>query len=282
MEIEIKDLCFGYGKNDLFTNLNLSGTTGNIYGLMGKNGAGKTSLLKILAGLLHPRQGQCLIGGDVPSKRNPSFLENIFFLPEEFSLPKLMPDKFVRIYAPFYPRFDHDLLINILEEFEIDRKTNLRALSFGQKKKFLLAFLISARPKLMLMDEPTNGLDIPAKSQFRKILAKNLIYDQTVIISTHQARDLENLIDPVIILDQGKIIFNQPISEVARKLSLKYLIQYPENEDIIYAQESITGYAVVTRNLNDDDDSHLELEILFNTVVNNPEGIQRIFEKGGK
>jgi ABC-2 type transport system ATP-binding protein len=278
--IEIKNLSFGYGKEALFSNLDLSAAPGNIYGLLGKNGAGKTTLLKLLAGLRFLQDGECEVLGYDPRKRPPSFLEDLFFLPEEFSLVEVSVVKFERLYAPFYPRFSPDLFHEYLDEFELDDRKNLKAYSFGQVKKFLLAFGLARRPRLMLLDEPTNGLDIPSKRQFRKILASALTDDQIVIISTHQARDLENLIDPVIILDEGRVIFNQFLEEISNRLTIQVTAESPKPGESLYTEETVTGYSAVVEN-TDGDEARVDLEILFNAVTSNAEGISRIFKEGG-
>ena len=277
--IKIKNLTFGYGKEDLFSGLSLSTAPGNIYGLLGKNGAGKTTLLKLLAGLRFAKGGECEVLGYDPSRRPPSFLEEFFFLPEEFNLLEVPVRKFERLYAPFYPWFSPNLFREYMKEFELDYNKNLKVYSFGQKKKFLLAFGMARNPRLMLLDEPTNGLDIPSKRQFRKILASALTDDQTVIIATHQARDLENLIDPVIILDEGRIIFNQFMEEVASKLTVRLLSESPKPGESLYTEKTVTGYSAVVEN-TDDQEARMDLEILFNAVTSNAEGISRIFKEG--
>ena len=278
--IEIKNLTFAYGKETLFAGLNLTAAPGNIYGLLGKNGAGKTTLLKLLAGLRFLKDGECEVMGYDPGQRLPSFLEDLFFLPEEFSLAEVSAGKFERLYAPFYPRFSPDLFREYMKEFELDYHKNLKVYSFGQKKKFLLAFGLARNSRLMLLDEPTNGLDIPSKRQFRKILASALADDQTVIIATHQARDLENLIDPVIILDEGRVIFNQFLEEVANRLTVRLLSESPEPGESLYTEKTVTGYSAVVEN-KDDHEAGVDLEILFNAVTSNAEGISRIFKEGG-
>ena len=262
--IEIRDLFFGYTRETLFSALNLSLGPGNICGLLGKNGAGKTTLLKLMAGLRFPKQGEILISGHSPRDRSPRFLEELILLQEEFSLPPVSPAQYERLYAPFYPRFDPGLFRQYLREFELEPQQNLEGYSFGQKKKFLLAFGLATDCRLLLLDEPTNGLDIPSKRQFRKALASVLTEDRSVVISTHQVRDLENLIDPVIILEEGRIVFNHTLAEIADRLSLQRRVNPPDPEEALYAEKTLGGYLVVAENRNDEE-SHIELELLFNT-----------------
>jgi ABC-2 type transport system ATP-binding protein len=278
--IEIKDLSFSYKRERLFSDLNLELTPGGICGLLGKNGAGKTTLLKLMAGLLFPREGRISIAGTSPSQRTPAFLQDLIFLPEVFDLPDVTPERYKWLYSPFYPRFNAELFYVLLEEFEIKNGKRLNAYSYGQKKKFLIAFSLATNCRLFLLDEPTNGLDIPSKSQFRKAVASSLEEDRTFIISTHQARDLESLIDPVIILDEGRIIFNRSTEEIARRLKVTYQATPPDRERVLYSEKTIEGYVTITEN-HDHEDSHIDLEMLFNTVINNRTRIATIFQEGG-
>ena len=227
--INISNLDFAYKKTNLFSNLSLDLKPGNIYGLLGKNGAGKTSLLKIISGLLFPDTGTVKVNSFIPQKREPDFLQDIFFLPEEYYLPGLEADKYRKTYAPFYPSFDKAKFTELLNEFNLPLDQKLNSFSYGQKKKFLISFGIACNSKIFLLDEPTNGLDIPSKTQFRRILASAGTEDRLIIISTHQVRDMENLIDPLIIVDEGKVIFNESIERVTDKLTVKKLSeeQYP-------------------------------------------------------
>ena len=274
--IEIKNLSFSYGKETLFSNLDLSATPGNIYGLLGKNGAGKTTMLKILCGMLFPKEGECQIMGHRPRDRSPLLLQELFIVPEAFNLPSVTMQKYEKLYAPFYPRFSSTRFHDYLEEFELDTKKKLKTLSYGQKKKFLLAFALATGCRLMLLDEPTNGLDIPSKSSFRKLLASLLTDDSLFIISGHQVRDLENLIDPVVILDEGKIIFNHSMAEISSRLSVHLQRERPDEGDVLHVENLLGYYAVVTENL-DGEETEVSLEMLFNTVMMNREKISELF-----
>jgi ABC-2 type transport system ATP-binding protein len=276
--IEIRDLSFSYTRKKLIVQLALSLGPGNICGLLGKNGAGKTTLLKLLAGLLFPQNGETRIMGMHPNERSLAFLQELSFLPEEFSLPSVSPKKYERLYAPFYPRFRSELFSNYLAEFEIDPNQNLDRCSFGQKKKFLLSFVLSTDCRLTLLDEPTNGLDIPSKRQFRKALASVLTEDRLIVISTHQARDLENLIDPVVILDEGQIIFNHSLEEISNRLCVRRQPNPPTADDVFYSEKTMEGYLVVSEN-KEHEETKLDLELLFNTVIQSRERLSEAFHK---
>jgi len=275
--ITIENISFAYNrKKPLFQGLSLKLEQGNIYGLLGKNGAGKTTLLKIIAGLVFPQSGSCMLNGFASKDRIPEALEDIYILPEEFELPSVRILHYAALNAPFYSRFDHEKYGRLIEEFQLDGGKKLNQLSYGQKKKFLLAFGLSTNARLMLMDEPTNGLDIPSKSQFRKVIAASMEEDQIIIISTHQVRDLQSLIDPVIIMDEGKIIFNQTNEQISQHLAFESQHRMEEGEKPLYAEEVFGGVSAVMQNTTGRE-TRIDLELLFNAVVSKPQTINEVF-----
>ncbi|MBN2048936.1 MAG: ABC transporter ATP-binding protein [Spirochaetales bacterium] len=275
--VTIRNLGFTYRKTPLFSGLDLDLQPGNIYGLLGRNGTGKTTLLKIVTGQLFPLHGDLEVHGYIPKERVPAMLSDIYFLPEEFHLPPMKGGDYMKAYAPFYPRFEAEGFRRQLEEFELPFDRNLNTLSYGQKKKFLLSFCMATGASLILLDEPTNGLDIPSKAQFRRLITGALREDQTIVISTHQVRDMENMIDPVIILDDGKIILNRNMNEISRRLSMKMFRNEPDETAVLYAEKVLGGYAAVVEEPSDD--HAVDLEILFNTVMRNREKFAALFGK---
>jgi ABC-2 type transport system ATP-binding protein len=274
--IEIKDLTFGYKRtNILFDHLSINMPMGSIYGLLGKNGAGKTTLLKQITGLLYPGQGECLLFGKPAQERLPDVLCDLYLIPEEFQLPAIRMNEFTQLHAPFYPRFDNGLMGKYLDEFQVDHNSKLTTLSYGQKKKFLIAFGLATKTRLLLLDEPTNGLDIPSKSQFRKIIASSLDEERCIIISTHQVRDLATLIDNIIILDNGKIIFHQGIFDISSKLAFAQTKDIA-NFDVLYSEEIFGGKAVIYRKNNEE--TEIDLELLFNGIIANADKINNEFK----
>jgi ABC-2 type transport system ATP-binding protein len=276
--ITLHKLGFGYGRHKLFTGLDLQLAPGGIHGLLGKNGVGKTTLLKLISGLRFAQEGECRVWGYDPRKRSPGLLEDLYFVPEEIFVPPITMKTYESIYAPFYPRFDRSTLHGYVLEFDLDSNKKLTELSYGQKKKFLLAFGLATNCRLLLLDEPTNGLDIPSKSQFRKIMASTLTDDRIIIVSTHQVRDMENLIDTIIILEDGTIIFNQSISAITKRLVVQVEHDLSDAEHVIYSSEVLGGYAVVRENIAGEE-SRIELETLFNAVIANRDEINRLFSR---
>ena len=273
--IKINNLNFGYSKGKLlFKNMSMQLSAGHIYGLLGKNGAGKSSLLKNLAGLVYAESGTMDVLGYDPAKRQPSLLQQICFIPEEFYLPSVKIDAFINANAAFYPNFDHSYFTALLAEFDIPVTQKLINMSYGQKKKVIIAFGLATQAKLVIMDEPTNGLDIPSKAQFRKIMASALTDDRCIIISTHQVRDLDNLIDTVIMLDESTIALKASVEEITNKLCFKKVKEL--DDTVIYAEPSLAGYNAVMPNYHQED-SKLDIELLFNAVLAEKNKLKPIF-----
>ena len=280
--INIKDLKFGYKKTEvLFDGLKLNTELGNIYGLLGRNGAGKTTLLYLMCGLLKPGNGELSVLGYTPAHRKPGFLSNVMLVPEKISLPQMPLKTYIAIHSVFYSDFDMEYMDKCLEEFEVNKEVKLTDMSFGQQKKFMIAFAFASMCPVVFLDEPTNGLDIPSKTQFRKMLINAATEERTFVISTHQVRDLENLIDPIIILENGKIIFNQPLENVEKKLAVYNTRDKELLKSALYYSKSLKGYSVVEERskIDSEDESfqEIDLESLFNIVIQNPDRIQGIF-----
>lgn len=273
----MQNFSFGYKKKRmLYKNLNLSLQTGSVYGLLGKNGAGKSTLLKNMAGLLFPTGGSISVNGFTPKKRLPAFLQTIYFIPEEVYLPSLSVKRYVRLFAPFYPGFDEKQFYDYLTEFRVDPEYKLNAYSFGQQKKIIIAFALACNTRVLLMDEPTNGLDIPSKTQFRKLIASIITGDRMIFISTHHIRDLDNLIDKVVIVDNGELLLSASIADIGEKLCFKAVHETGSIPGILYSEESLAGINIIAQNTGNEE-SNVNLEQLFNAATENPELIKKIF-----
>jgi len=276
--IQFDNLSFGYSRNKLlYKNLNLSIESGSIYGLLGKNGAGKSTLLKNMAGTLFPVAGGITINGMQPQKRMPSFLRSIYYIAEDVYVPPLTVRKYKNLFAPFYPNFNADSFYQYLNEFEVNVDSKLNKLSFGQQKKFVIAFALACNTPVLLMDEPTNGLDIPSKSQFRKLIASVMNEDRIILISTHQVRDLENMIDNIIIVDNGNVLLHEPVGNITGKLCFKTVSEVSADAKVLYQERSLHGSAIVIENTTGED-SKLNLEHLFNGIIENPALTKKIFK----
>jgi ABC-2 type transport system ATP-binding protein len=276
--MNIQGLQFGYRpKQPLFSGLDLELAPGNLYGLLGRNGAGKSSLLRLMAGLLHPWAGQCRLLGQPTHLRRADLLANLYLLPEEMALPRLRVDEYAHLYGPFYPRFSYAEFAGHLRQFEIDGHQPLAALSFGQRKKALIAFALATNTALLLMDEPTNGLDIPSKAQFRRLLASAVQPERTIVISTHQVRDLENLIDPIVILENNQVLLHASLAQITERLHFGFYPQVPAHQPVLYQESSLRGHAVVAENTGLLPGHGLDLELLFHAVLAQPQKIRELF-----
>jgi ABC-2 type transport system ATP-binding protein len=265
--IAIKNLTFGYRpEQPVLHNLNLEASAGRIYGLLGRNGSGKSSLLHVIGGLLFPHSGTCTVANNKPSEREPAFLQQMYLLPEEVYVPNVNIKSYLDINAPFYPCFNFELFENIIKEFEIPTRNKLQGMSYGQRKKVMISFALATRAKVLLLDEPTNGLDIPSKKQFRKIIAGTSLDEQVLIISTHQVRDLDSLIDHVLILEQKQIIINESVDRITEKLVFKQVMSLDEVSNPFYSEGGLKGHAIVAAN-SKNEQSKLDMEIFFNAVL---------------
>ena len=276
--VRIENISFAYKKKQVFNGLSLEFKAGHVYGLLGRNGTGKSSLLHNIAGLLFPQNGHIEVNGFKPAERLPDFLQDIFLVSEEFYLPDIPLADLLKHYAPFYPKFNKDHFRKYKTVFDIPHDSTLQNMSYGQKKKVLIAFALATNASVLLMDEPTNGLDIIAKSQFRKLLAEALDDDRCVIISTHQVKDLENLIDRVTIIEEGKILFDENIQTISQKLSFRFVQGESELASALYSESSFTGNIIVTPN-ETGEETKLDLELLYKAIVTNSQPITKLFQK---
>ena len=253
--------------NSVFWNFSLTLEENKIYGLLGKNGVGKSTLLYLLAGLNRPNRGKVLIDGDNITARNPMTMSKIIIVTEEFELPNMSLKKYVKLNRPFYPDFSEEILEKCLNDFEIGDISDLGAISMGTKKKVYMSFALATNAKYLLMDEPTNGLDIESKSLFRKVIAQNMTDDRTMIISTHQVHDVENIIDHVLILGEKKILLNKSIAE----LSDEYVFELRDPDEmgnVIYSENSLQGTSVIARRTPRGTETPVNLLLLYNAVNN--------------
>ena len=272
--IEIKNLDFGYKSQPVFKNISLSFEKGNIYGLLGENGVGKTSLLKLISGLQKPTAGTCEVDGIAPFNRLPETLQKIYFISEDFAIPEGTPINNIKELGVFYPNFDESLFRELCKELDVDPTRKYAEMSFGQQKKCLIASALSLNTDYLLLDEPTNGLDIPSKTLFRQVIAKHANDNRTIIISTHQVKDVENLIDPIIILDHDEVLLKASFREITDKLYFDYGTE--KDDTALYSELMPGGYVNVIRN-PEGLDSMISIEVLFNTVMKNKETIKQIF-----
>lgn len=275
--LNISNLTFGYKRRrPILDDINLSLQPGGIYGLLGPNGAGKSTLLYLIAGALTPQKGEVLYNGINTRRRLPETLNDMFLVSEEFSLPPLTLQRYVELNSPLYPRFSHETLQRNLDLFGLQPDLHLGALSMGQKKKVFMCFALACNTSLLLMDEPTNGLDIPGKSAFRRFIAQAMTDDRTIIISTHQVRDIDRLLDHILIMNEHQLILNRPVGEIQQHLQFVTTSDKEVIDNALHALPGLGGANVMLRN-TDGNDTELNLEVLFGYAVNNPQPLNDIF-----
>lgn len=261
--IEIKDIWFSYGDNTVLQNISMTLKEGCIYGLLGENGVGKTTLLTLMCGLKKPKMGTITTDGSTPFDREPDFLAQQYYLGDELAAPNMKASDFALNYGKFREHFCMETFSQIMESFETDINQKMNSMSCGQLKKTHIAFALACRTKYLFMDEPTNGLDIPSKAQFRKAVTKYTREDATIVISTHQVRDLENIIDPIIILDSKEVLMNASLEDISRQFFFDY--SNTPRPDALYSEMTPGGCIQVCLNTSDQE-SKVNIEALFNTV----------------
>ena len=272
--IEIKDLAFSYGKTPILKSITTMLEEGRIYGLLGENGVGKTTLLTLLCGLKKVCSGSITTDGENPFDRTPTLLQIQFYLPDEVLPVSMKAECFAKERGAFWPDYDHSKFLEIMKEFENDPAKKMNQMSAGQLKKTYISLALACGCKYIFMDEPTNGLDIPSKTQFRSAIMKYTSDDSTIVISTHQVRDLENIIDPIIILDRQDVLLNASVEEITSKLYFDYGTQlHPES---LYSEQLPGGFIQVYPNTTGED-SKINVEALFNAVHKNKELIKGMF-----
>ena len=273
--ITIENTSYGYKSNPFIFN-NISLKIGNgIYGLLGENGAGKTTLMHLICGLLFPKNGKCSIDGRNTAERQSGALNRYFFLPEEMQMPTESIVSFAARHSVFYPHFNQEEFELNLEELKIDRKQKLSSISYGQQKKAMLAYAFALHTPYTLLDEPTNGLDITSRQALKRIISRSMDDESTLLISTHQAHDFENLLDHLVILGKGEILLNRSLDEISNRLLFARTDILPEER--IYSEENLSGYFSIIPN-EDGEENTPDIELLYKAVLQQPEKIQSMFQ----
>ncbi len=266
--VEVNNITFRYQRKGqpLFDNFSIRLEDGHVYGLLGKNGTGKSTLLYLISGLLYPQRGDIRFMGNDVRSRLPENLGDMFIVPEEYDLPPMSLSNYIRANRPFYPKFSDEVLRSCLEEFEMPADLNLKELSMGQKKKVYLSIALAAGTRLLLMDEPTNGLDIPSKMLFRRVVANHLSDERTLLLSTHQVHDVETLLDHVMILDRRNLLLDASMAELTSRYRFVYTMPGESAGEVLYAEPTLQGNASLLHRRDGDEETQVNLELLFNAV----------------
>lgn len=272
--IQIQNLTFGYksSKENVLENVNLQLTPGSIVGLLGKNGTGKTTLLNLITGQLFAKQGVITIDGEDAKTKSKSILEKLYFIPEELIVPNLSLENFIKLYSPFYKDYSQEIMYECMREFDLkSEKKSLNKLSMGTKKKMMICFALATNVPYLLMDEPTNGLDIPSKRIFRKLINSHMTENRIILISTHQVHDVEKMVDHIVIVGKKDLLIN----DTTEGLSQKFTFGTTPKGEVLYSEKSLEGNLCVARRTDSEEETPVSLELLFEAVNENPNAFKK-------
>ena len=213
--LEIKNLSKSYGKKKVLKDINLTIPRDRIIGLLGKNGTGKSTLIKLINDLLTPTSGEILINGKkvgVESKKI------ISYLPERTYLDKSMTvDNVIEYFSDFYDNFDARKARKLLKDLDLDTTLKLAKMSKGMQEKVQLVLVMSRKADLYILDEPLGGVDPATRDYILDTILTNFDEGASVIISTHLITDVERILDEVIFIDKGKIVLQSSADELRNK-----------------------------------------------------------------
>lgn len=272
--IKFKNVDFAYSKDKLFDSLNLKFEPGKIYGLLGKNGIGKSTLFKLMQGLLFPKQGSIDVVNHTPSDRNAEMLRKCFLIPEVLLLPPISVSKYMTLMSPFYPNFDQGKFTKFIEDFDLQLKSKLTQMSMGQQKKFMIAFALASNCEILLLDEPTNGLDITSKEKFREMLMEAWNEQACILISTHQVKEVANMIDSICILNNKKVILNETLERISEKVCTEVSFEKPE-QPVWMTETRMNEYKYVRK--SNGDIKPLDMEIFYQAVIDRSNAVVSLF-----
>ncbi|MDE6007180.1 MAG: ABC transporter ATP-binding protein [Muribaculaceae bacterium] len=268
--LKIENLTYSYSKRmALIENFNMNIEPGSVCGLLGKNGVGKTTLIYLICGLLKPQSGKVDFKGYTPYDRKTSFLEDVMLVPEEYALPNVTLEEYIRVNAPFYPKFDKTQLDHYLGIFELTPDLHLGKLSMGQKKKAFISVAMACNTSLLLLDEPTNGLDITSKRNFRRAIAECMSDDKIILISTHQVYDVDKILDHVVIADRHGVLLDSSINDIMDKFTFSFTTDRVRAENALIALEVPGGFNIAEPLTPDSQETDVNLETLFELVQSN-------------
>lgn len=270
--LKVENLSYAYPGNSTpaISEMNLELKEGSIYGLLGANGTGKSTLLYIMSGLLKPKTGIATLEGVDTFERKPQTLADMFLVAEEFVVPSIRLEEFVKLNAEFYPNFSQKQLNGYLEHFRLTPDIHLGRLSMGQRKKAFIAFALACNTKVLLMDEPTNGLDIPGKAEFRRAIVSAMDGQRMIVISTHQVRDLDRVLDHVVMIDRRGVVMNSSLSALQEKLRFVFTADASECEGALWSMPVIGGHSIIKRRNEGEEETDVNLESLFELAYTNP------------
>lgn len=213
--LEIKNLYKNYGEKQVLNNITLTVPRGKIIGLLGKNGTGKTTLIKLINGLLTPTEGEIIFERE---KIGPQSKLNIAYLPERTYLDKSMTiNETLKFFKEFYSNFDIDKAKDLLKKLDLDENQKIIKMSKGMQEKVQLVLVMSRKADLYILDEPLGGVDPATRDYILDTILTNFSEGASIIISTHLISDIERILDEVIFIDKGEIKLISDADELRNK-----------------------------------------------------------------
>lgn len=213
--LECRNLCKSFDDKEVLKNINITVESGKIVGLLGKNGQGKTTLIKLINDLLTPTGGEVLINQKAPGIESKKIIS---YLPERTYLDKSMTvADIVKYFGEFYDNFDQERAFALLKDLDIDVSQKLTKMSKGMQEKVQLILVMSRNAQLYILDEPLGGVDPATRDYILDTILSNFNEDASVIISTHLIADIERILDDVIFIDKGEIVLTSPADELRNK-----------------------------------------------------------------
>ena len=291
--IEIKNLSLGFVKSNgihttrvnleavkpVLENLSLTIEPGHVYGLIGRNGAGKTTLMNCITGILtFKRKHQPIyLDGVRLNVNNPNDHAKLFYVTDTISSIHILADAFANTLACFYPSFSIESYKEYMEMFHMDRNVFIDELSLGEKKSVFLSYAFASGAPYIIMDEPTNGLDITSRKVFRKLIASYMTPDRAIVISTHHINEISSLLDHILILDKRHLVFDRSVMETGSVLSFIESDDEDLRQQALYSMKSAYGNRMILPNTGGTD-SEIDYELLFEAVLENGKAIIEMFE----
>lgn len=260
--IELNNLEFSYTKTGARA---LSGVSASIapgiYLVAGENGAGKTTLLHIIAGLKTPQVGECIIDGISGRNRCAEDMANIFLLEENMTFPAKSIRQFAKMHTRFYPTFSQEQFEANLHDFGLTGYESMKSLSTGMRKKSQLAYVLALGTKILLLDEPTNALDIEGRETLRKIIARSMDDERTLILSTHTVDEFSHLYDGAIILTHSHLTYAGTEEQVSSRLAFTATRIAPD--DALYSEVQMGRILNIEPASPDDEPTRVDWKLLY-------------------
>lgn len=213
--VKCNNLCKKFDNKQILNNINLTIPKGRIVGLLGKNGMGKTTLIKLMNDLLTPTSGEILINGEKPGINSKRIIS---YLPERTYLDKSMKvSQIITLFDEFYDNFNKEKAIKLLKDLDLDINSRISKMSKGMQEKLQLILVMSREAKLYILDEPLGGVDPATRDYILNTILSNFSEGASVLISTHIISDIERILDDVIFIDKGEIVLTSSADELRKK-----------------------------------------------------------------